>query len=177
MVGEVHNNLDLVEDALARYEQPLVRFALRIVLDEELARDVVQDTFFKLCKADRSKVEGHVTAWLFTVCRNRAFDVKKKEGRMGRLKDAGVVADGNAGPQERAAQNELLGLVVETLGTLSEQEREAFRLKFQDHLSYREISEVMGKSLGTVSKLITTSLCAVRDRLRSAAGEPEEVTT
>ena len=41
----------------------------------------------------------------------------------------------------------------------------AFRLKFEDDLTYREISQVMGVSLGTVNRLITAALVAVRGRL------------
>ena len=64
--------------------------------------------------------------------------------------------------------------IFEALDTLSEDHKEAFRLKFQDQLTYREISQIMGKSLGTVSKLITTALCTVRDRLMAAEALRQE---
>jgi RNA polymerase sigma factor (sigma-70 family) len=62
--------------ALERYEQPLLRYASAIVGHSQ-ATDVVQDTFLRLCKQERSEVEPHVRAWLFKVCRNRAFDVRR----------------------------------------------------------------------------------------------------
>ncbi len=174
MTEEALARADWIEAALKRYEQPLLRRAFRILGDAELARDVVQDTFLKLCKADRERVEDHLAAWLYTVCRNRALDVQKKEGRMGRLGDTDAVADGKASPGEKAAQNEACSLVFEALEALSEDHREAFRLKFQDQLTYREISQVMGKSLGTVSRLITAALCTVRDRMGSGAQQVQE---
>jgi len=155
-----------IEAALVRYEQPLIRKAIRITGDFELARDVVQDTFLKLCKADRSQIEDHLAAWLFTVCRNRALDVQKKERRMGRLDDPPAIPEYAANPAEKASVNETLALVQEALDSLTDEHREAFRLKFQDQLTYREISDVTGRSLGTVSRLITAALCAVRDRLQ-----------
>lgn len=169
MADGVSAKAEWIAVALRSYEGPLLRYAARMTGDLETARDVVQDAFLKLCEADRSKVEGHLAAWLFTVCRNRALDVQKKEGRMDRLRDAGAVEDGAVGPGELAARREAYELVKEVLGSLSEQHNEAFRLKFQDQLTYREISQVMGKSLGTVSNLIATALCAVRDRLCSGA--------
>lgn len=157
-----------IEAALMRYEQPLLRYTTRITGDLESARDVVQDAFLRLCKADRSKVEGHLAAWLYTVCRNRALDIKKKEGRMGQLPDPQMVVDTKAGgPQESAARKEVQDLVLQAIESLPEQQLEAFRLKFQEQLTYREISQVMDKSLGTVSNLISSALGTIRDQLRT----------
>jgi RNA polymerase sigma-70 factor (ECF subfamily) len=156
---------DWIEAALARYERPLIRYVTRITGDLDRARDVVQDTFLKLVKTERAKVEQHLAAWLFTVAKNRALDISKKERRMGHLENTEVVPDTAPGPQDAAQSSEMLARIFEALDTLSEDHKEAFRLKFQDQLTYREISEIMGKSLGTVSKLITTALCTVRDRL------------
>ena len=155
-----------IETALKRYEQQLLRYVLRMTGDLESARDVVQDAFLRLCKEDLTKVEDHVAAWLYTVCRNRALDVRKKEGRMGRISDSSAVQDSALGPGEMVANKQTLGVVLEVIESMSEDHQEAFRLKFQNQLTYREISEVMGKSLGTVSNLISTTLCAVRDRMK-----------
>jgi RNA polymerase sigma-70 factor (ECF subfamily) len=59
-----------------------VRYAARLLSDNDRARDVAQDTFLQLCRQPRSEVETSLRAWLFTVCRNRAMDVRKKESRM-----------------------------------------------------------------------------------------------
>jgi RNA polymerase sigma-70 factor (ECF subfamily) len=169
MADPVLSRTEWITAALERYELPLVRYVCRMTGDVEVARDVVQDAFLRLCKADRERVEGRLAAWLYTVCRNRALDVLKKEGRMGRLTDAQAVADPNTGggPGEMAARSEMHGMILEALEGLTEEQREAFRLKFQDDLSYREISEVLGISLGSVSKLISTALGTIRDRLRT----------
>ncbi|MCP4599166.1 MAG: sigma-70 family RNA polymerase sigma factor [Proteobacteria bacterium] len=174
MAHDLLTKRDWIYEALERFERPLLRHALRITGDIEVARDVVQDTFLKLCKADQAQIEGHLAAWLFTVCRNRALDIQKKERRMGRLEDVSAIADSRAGPGDMAAKSEALNLISEVLESLSEQQRDAFRLKFEDQLTYREIGQVMGKSLGTVSKLITTALLAVRGRMKACeklAGE------
>ena len=70
-----------VQDALQRYERPLVRYALRYAGDLESARDAVQDTFLKLCTADVGRLNGKLAGWLFTVCRNRALDLRRKQRR------------------------------------------------------------------------------------------------
>ena len=71
---------DWVQDALIRYEGALVRYAMRITGDMETARDVVQDTFLRLCDADRDQVGEYLAPWLYRVCRNRAIDARLCEG-------------------------------------------------------------------------------------------------
>jgi len=167
---------DWIRAALERYEQPLLRYAVRITHDVECARDVVQDTFIRLCETEPAKVDGSVAAWLYTVCRNRAFDVVKKEGRMDALdeRQADASTNGKAGPRAVAERHEAYGLVVETLQGLPEKQQEAFRLKFEDDLTYREISQVMGVSLGKVNNLIAEALEALRVRLRTRVDLTQE---
>jgi len=55
---------------------------MTILKDLDRSRDVVQDTFIRLYKQDVEKVKGGLKSWLFTVCRNRALDVLRKEKRM-----------------------------------------------------------------------------------------------
>src|SRR5919202_5568108 len=67
---------------LARFELPLLRYATRIIGDQERARDVVQETFLQLQRSKREEHDSAPAKWLFTVCRNRALNVCRKERRM-----------------------------------------------------------------------------------------------
>src|SRR5262249_30206690 len=71
-----------IRSALERYEGPLTRYALRITGNLERARDVVQDTFLKLCETKPDEIESYLAQWLFTVCRNRSLDAQRKENWM-----------------------------------------------------------------------------------------------
>ncbi|HRX83286.1 MAG TPA: sigma-70 family RNA polymerase sigma factor, partial [Pirellulaceae bacterium] len=73
---------DWINTVVQQYERPLVRYAAQITGDLERGRDVAQDTFLRLCKQDREQLDGHLVEWLYTVCRNRALDVRRKESRM-----------------------------------------------------------------------------------------------
>lgn len=163
--------------ALERYERPLIRYAASITGDVELARDVVQDTFLKLCTADPAKVRDRLAAWLYTVCRNRALDVRKKERRMNTASEAQAANQAAPGPAPAtvAERNETHALVLDALATLPKTQQEAFRLKFQDDLSYREISQIMGVSLGKVSNLMAAALDTIRQRLRAGIDLAQEV--
>ncbi|MCA9437915.1 MAG: sigma-70 family RNA polymerase sigma factor, partial [Candidatus Omnitrophica bacterium] len=80
--GEPMTDKEWIRQALAEYEGPLLRYVHRMVGDLETARDVVQDAFLKLCSSRPEKVRDHVAPWLYTVCRNRALDIQRKESRM-----------------------------------------------------------------------------------------------
>ena len=71
MATDPISNSEFLALALERYEAPLVGYATHILGDVEHARDVVQDTFLKLCREGPGKVRDHLAQWLFTVCRNR----------------------------------------------------------------------------------------------------------
>ena len=70
-----------VQTALERYERPLLQYAMSIVQDLDRARDIVQDTFMRLHNQEQEAIEGHLSQWLFTVCRNCSLKSLKKEDR------------------------------------------------------------------------------------------------
>jgi RNA polymerase sigma factor (sigma-70 family) len=119
-----------VRDAVVRFEGPLTLYASRLLRDAESARDVVQDTFLKLCGSDRPAIEGHLAEWLFTVCRNRALDVLRKEQRMSQIREEQVLRCLSPGPAplEAAERQELGERVLELLETLPINQREVIRL-------------------------------------------------
>src|SRR5688572_29807591 len=69
-----------IVEALRLHEAALIRYATWVLGDPERAREIVQDTFLRLCKEDPGKISGYLAQWLFTVCRNLAFDASRKEG-------------------------------------------------------------------------------------------------
>ncbi|MCK5863042.1 MAG: sigma-70 family RNA polymerase sigma factor [Candidatus Hydrogenedentes bacterium] len=159
---------DWVQDALIRYEGALVRYAMRFTGDMETARDVVQDTFLRLCDADRDKVGDYLAPWLYRVCRNRALDVTKKERRMQPLREGQAERQAAPGPNPGAAASntETGAAVIAAMATLPDNQQEVFRLKFQNQLSYREISDVTGFPVNNVRYLIHTALQTMREQLR-----------
>lgn len=157
-----------VDAALARYERPLIRYALAITGDLERARDVVQDTFLRLCCAPREKVQTHLAAWLFTVCRNRARDIRRKEGRMGTVETKELESRESPEPLPSAEleKRESLSGILKALEELPANQREVLRLKFQNDLSYREISEITALSVSNVGFLIHRGLRTLREKLQ-----------
>ncbi|MGL4854041.1 MAG: RNA polymerase sigma factor, partial [Lentisphaeria bacterium] len=71
-----------LEGLMIEYEQALLRYALGFCRNIEQARDVVQDTFIKLYAMDRGRFSNGEKAWLYKVCRNRCFEILRKERRV-----------------------------------------------------------------------------------------------
>jgi RNA polymerase sigma factor (sigma-70 family) len=163
---------DWVRAALDRFERPLTLFAARMLGDPDAARDVVQDTFLRLCAQDRGAIEPRLAEWLFTVCRNRALDVLRKESRMTQLSDehARVRTSDDPGPDELVERRESAAQAIRLLDSLPPSQRDVIRLKFQNGFSYQEISRISGHSVGNVGYLIHVGLKTLRRQL--ADGQP-----
>lgn len=163
----------LVSDAVARHQAPLLRYATRLLHgDADRARDVVQDTFVRLMAQPPSAVDGHVAEWLFTVCRNRATDLLRKEGRMSFFAEGQVERLTAAEPRpgaslERAEQH---AAVLQLINRLPPNQQEVVRLKFQNGFSYQEISRITSLSVTNVGFILHTAIKTLRHQL---AAQPE----
>ena len=161
-----------VSAVVQEHQTALLRHVARMFRgDVERARDIVQDTFLKLWQADRREVEPHLAQWLFTVSRNRALDVLRKERRMTALNGQLEVKAAPAvdEPDRLIAGDEGRRQAIDLLDNLPERESEAIRLKLQARLSYKEIAEVMGLTVSHVGVLIHNGLKSIRTKLDDAA--------
>ncbi len=161
------NRLAWIRCVLGEYEAPLTRYAARITGDVDLARDVVQETFLRLCAQDQAEVDGRLPQWLYTVCRSRALDVRRKERRMQALSDDQVEAcpSTDRDPARVAQRREGTSRVLQALAVLPDNQQEVVRLRFQGGLSYKEIAGVTGLTVTNVGYLIHTAIKAIRERL------------
>ena len=89
----METSAELVERTVSEYESSLIGYARTIVHDLDRDRDVVQDTYIRLYQQDVSKVRDGLKSWLFTVCRNRALDILRKEKRLVSVEDEVLAAE------------------------------------------------------------------------------------
>jgi len=159
-----NDNAGFLERIFAEHQAPLTRYAARLLGDPDRARDVVQDTFVKLMAQPSAAVDGHAAEWLFTVCRNRAMDVLRKEHRMKRFEDGEVerVTATDPRPGLTLEQAETQAAVLKLIEHLPPNQQEVVRLKFQNGFSYKEISRITALSVGNVGFLIHTAVSRLR---------------
>ena len=145
---------------LRRFERPLLQYATRILGDSDRARDVVQETFVKLQNEKRERLDEAPAKWLFTVCRNGALNICRKEKRMTYL-DQELLETRESeepAPFETLEQKEASGFLLKILGTLPPRQQEVLQLKFQNDLSYQQISEITQLSVSNVGVMIHNAL-------------------
>ncbi|MDP3071546.1 MAG: sigma-70 family RNA polymerase sigma factor [Opitutaceae bacterium] len=160
-----HEATVFLERTFAEHHAPLLRYATRLLAgDAERARDVVQDTFVKLMGQPLAAVDGHAVEWLFTVCRHRALDVLRKEGRVMRFAEGQMERVRAAEPRPGRAleQAEIHAAIVGLIERLPANQQEVVRLKFQNGFSYKEISRITALSVTNVGFLIHTAVARLR---------------
>jgi RNA polymerase sigma factor (sigma-70 family) len=162
-----------LRSAIKRFESPLTHYAAALMGDGERARDIVQDTFMRLCGQQPEHLNGRLAEWLFTVCRHRALDVRRKERRLTTLTEADLETEAAPGPTPSVAaeQNESANNIVRLVAGLPHNQQEVVRLKFQGGLSYEEISNVTNLSVSNVGFLLHSALKSLRIKMRASKGE------
>jgi RNA polymerase sigma-70 factor (ECF subfamily) len=158
------------EQLLRRFEVPLLQYAKRITGNNERARDVVQETFIKF-QRNGTVAPAKTATWLFTVCRNGALNVCRKEKRTIYLDEELIESreDEQPMPFERIERREASGFLMKIVATLPPRQQEVLQLKFQNGLSYQQIAEITKTTANSVGVLIHTALKTLRERYGEAS--------
>jgi RNA polymerase sigma factor (sigma-70 family) len=159
------------EQIFNRFEVPLLQYARRITGDREQARDVVQETFVKFQRNGALRHEGDPATWLFTVCRNAALNVCRKQRRIMYIDEDLIEARESEQPMpfDQLEQQETTGFLLQIVGTLPARQQEVIQLKFQNDLSYQQIAEIMQTTANNVGVLLHTALKTLRQRYAQVA--------
>lgn len=151
--------------------------ARRIVVDEQLAQDVVQEAFLTVWRSagDFERGRGSLSAWLLTVTHHRAVDLVRHEQRHRThqvpLDDADRGGRGDAPVDELAADAVRGGQVRAALRQLPEAQRESLLLAYFGGYTQSEIAQLTATPLGTVKTRMFTGLRKLRELLASTAAE------
>jgi RNA polymerase sigma-70 factor (ECF subfamily) len=166
------NDPDWLRNCLVQNESSLIRYVHHLTRDLELAKDVVQEGFLKLWQEDQQKLAGHEVPWLFTTCRNRAYDILKRKDRKNISADeiALDIPDSTLNAEQLLDQQDDEQRLKLLLEKLTPQQREVIHMKFEQDLSYKQISEITGMSTSHVGVLIHN----VVSKLKASAGAKKE---
>jgi RNA polymerase sigma factor (sigma-70 family) len=157
---------ETIEQVFAALESPLLVYARRLLGNRSVAEDIVQDAFMKLHM--QFKEIRAPQPWLYRAVHNLAVDHQRRAGKIvlmgdSEKEDAPALdpADSQPMPDEQIARWESIGLVRLVLETLDERSREIIRLRFNEDLSYKEVADRMGLTIGHVGYLLHHALKAM----------------
>ena len=155
-----------------RYETPLYRLGLRLLKDEGMAEELVQDTFVRLWKSARrfDPARGSVRAFTFVIAYGVASDLRRRvASRPLDVATAGEV-ERRAPAAPETLDQVVLGMAVgDALDSLSEKHTAVLRMYFEEDLSQPQIADRLGIPLGTVKTRTHHALRALRRELEERA--------
>src|SRR5690242_7882040 len=127
------------------------RLAYRILRDQVLAQDAVQDAFLAAWRTALSydPARGKASTWLLTLVHRRAVDLVRREDRRRGEPLETAPAAGTASVDETAEVREQRRAVQTALAQLPPDQREALELAYYGGLSQSELAERLGVPLGT----------------------------
>jgi RNA polymerase sigma-70 factor (ECF subfamily) len=184
------DDLTLVEEArkgshaafrtlVERYQRRVYAMALSIVRDPDEARDVVQDAFIKAYRGlDGFQGEAAFYTWLYRIALNLCIDRARRQKRSPRVEfDEAVTPEeeGDSGisparigfdPAQALVDGEIRLRVSAALERLSPTHRTVLVLREIEGLSYKEIADAMGSSIGTVMSRLFHARKRMQEMLR-----------
>lgn len=174
-----------------RYQDKVYNLAVRILGNTEEAEEVVQDTFVKVHQnLDKFRSHNSFGSWVFRITHNQCVDLVRNRRRRragfqllpydpqavvceGDESDAHVVtqvADPKPGPEQQIDFGEQEKIIAQSLDSLPEDQRVVLILRDVEGLSYQEIANVVGASIGTVRSRIHYGRLKLKDLLEPYFG-------
>ena len=138
------------------FSQRIFNFVLGMVHSREEAEDVLQDAFIHAFRSLSSlKDADRFDQWLYRIARNEVYQRFRKRKTedvviLRGQEDCGqnlTSVDEGRNPEESVLSVELSGVVKRALDTLPPKMREVFVLSVIHQKSYKEIAEIVGRSL------------------------------
>jgi RNA polymerase sigma factor (sigma-70 family) len=157
-----------------RFGRVAYGLALRILRDEALAQDAVQEAFLAVWRsADRFLAErAKASTWILTLVHRRAVDlVRREERRRGEPLERAPEPVSASTAEDDATLGFQRRVVQEALKRLPPEQREALELGYYGGLTQSELAERLGQPLGTIKSRMFGGLTRLRDLLAQAGLE------
>ncbi len=159
---------------VAHHQDMVYNLAYRILSDPEAAADASQDAFLSAFQAIAKFKGGSFKAWLLRIVTNACYDQLRLRKRRPTSSLEAVYIDtdhsshfvnGAESPEEHALRHELGQTIQEGIGRLTFDQRVTLVLSDVHGMSYTEIAEATGVSLGTVKSRLSRARAGLRDYL------------
>jgi len=172
-------------ELVRRYGDSLLGYLTRMSGNREQAEDFFQETFKRVHEKAHTLRSNQFKSWLFTIATRVAMDGLRRRRRLRAIslnqkfdcnddnsEDLGAVAvtDDRCNPSEEVIKTEQKEQVRQAIGALPSEQRATLVLAYYQQLSYREVAEVLGCSIGTVKTQMYRALKTLAPRLPDISG-------
>jgi len=170
-------DLDALSALLARYQNRLYRYLLRLVREPAEAEDLFQQTWVRVAEKIRQyDSKRNFEAWLFTVARNIAIDHLRRirpesldepiPGMRGESPGTRLPS-GERPVLDGIMDRERSGRLAQALELLPVSQREVLTLRFEEEMKLEEIADVIDAPLSTVKTRLRRGLDRLRNTLET----------
>jgi RNA polymerase sigma-70 factor (ECF subfamily) len=170
-VGSNMRNPELFDEIFRHYSTPLFYYASKFV-EDEAARDIVQDVFVKLWTDQNLSIKLSLNALLFTMVRNSCFQQLEKQKVRNKYVESTKLSiqedELRFYIDERTSliELEMETKLTEVLDGLPERCRQIFKMSRFENKKNKEIAEELNISVKAVEKQITKALSTIRIELK-----------
>lgn len=150
-----------------RHEQRVRLYAVRMLSDSELARDILQETFVRLYKTlAEGKSIQNVSGYIIRTARNLCFNLKRDTKKTVRVDEIDIALPVRSGfGHVNHEHNELLEIIVVALDCLDDEYREAFVMRYYSEMSYEEIADITGTTANNAASRVFRAKQKLKDVL------------
>ena len=165
-----------VDDLYERFRRPAFALARRILADDTLAEDVLQDVFLSVWR-DPGAFDGRrgsFASWLMAMVHHKAVDAVRREESQRRRQSLAEDDLALRAPistqdvEEEAWARTVAERVRAALGDLPDSQREALTLAYYGGYTQREVAALTGAPLGTVKTRMLAGMRRLREGLGTA---------
>lgn len=139
-----------------KYKTGIYRYILSITHDQQLAEDVLQDTFVQLLMDGIRFEPGKEQAWLYKVARNKCFNILKRQKKQSELQSPVITPEN------------LHWEFLDMIAPLSANEQEIVTLKMIGGLPHKEIAKITGKTVAATKKCYERAIQKLRQEMEGS---------
>lgn len=151
MLAYVDGDKTAFRELFSRYSPRLFRMAMRHMRNEDLARDLVQQTFFRLHRARHDfKRDAKLSPWITTIGMNLIREHWRRSSKRHFYEFDPALHGERDDSDEKIEKAERALSLTRALAKLPDNQREVVELHwFQEH-SFREVAQMVGSTEGAV---------------------------
>ncbi|OQP66928.1 RNA polymerase subunit sigma-24 [Niastella vici] len=166
-----------ITQVITDYSKRLMGFIRKRVNNEADAEDILQDVFYQFI-GNTQPIE-QMTAWLFTVARNKIIDRQRKkrpealedlfgeeEGEEGGLNWTEFLFDASDNPEKEYLRTLFWEELTNALNELPAEQKQVFILNELEGIPFKEIAERTGETVNTLLSRKRYAVLHLRERLR-----------
>ena len=172
-------------ELVRRYGDGVLGYLFRMTGNRDRAEDLFQETFKRVHEKARTFRGGSFKSWLFTIATRVSIDTARRRRRVAVVSlnqetdcgddnpsplAAGIAAEDAPDPADELVRQEQKEQVRRAIESLPVGQRATLVLAYYQQLSYREVAETLGCSIGAVKTQMSRALATLARRLPDSVG-------